>query len=89
MNYHVPPANLVNVSVFGNFTLRVQWMQSNRKATQTFKCRLLPPANDFGHRCETGKSLNFLSIPSNGAAEVSSFRERRVDLYGSIFNFPV
>lgn len=60
-----------------------------QKATQTFKCRALPLANDFGDRCETGKSLNFLSGPSSGAAEVSSLQERRVDLYSSIFNFPV
>lgn len=62
---------------------------AEHKATQTFKCRVLPPANDFGGRCVTMQALNFLQSPGSGAVEGSSFQEQRVDLYGSIFNFPV
>lgn len=77
----------MSVSLETSFCEFSQWMQLNKKATQTFKCWVSPLANDFGGRCETGKSLNFLW--GNGAAEVSYFQERRVDLCGSIFNFPV
>lgn len=60
---------------------------AEHKATQTFKCRVLPPANNFGGRCVTMQALNFLQSSGSGAVEGSSFQEQRVDLYGSIFQF--
>lgn len=53
------------------------------------KCHKLPLANAFGGRCENQKLPDFLSSHSNGAAEVGYFQELRVNLHGSISNFPV
>lgn len=63
----VLPVDVVNVSV-GQLS-----GYSGTKNTQIFKCQLLPLENDFGHRCESGKVLNLLCNPRNGATVVSSF----------------
>lgn len=53
MKYHMLPASPVNVNDFVKHHSANSEGANQQKAAQTFKCRVLPLANDSGGRCET------------------------------------
>lgn len=81
----MPPANLVN----GHHPVNdVDAIEQKKRLTHV-NVRFCHCQATLEADVKLGSRRNLLSGPGNGAAKVGSFQERRVDLYGSIFNFPV